>query len=125
MQIGEVAERVALSLRTVRYHEEVGLVTPSGRSPGGVRQYDKSDVQRLTIARDPKPPGCSLDEIREIVAVVTERARAGQKRCSEPVAPSSTPPTYLTSIRPEGRVTAVHLCGASTFGAPYSLPDER
>lgn len=71
MQIGEVAELVGLSLRTVRYYEEVGLVTPSGRSPGGFRQYDESDVRRLTIARDLKPLGFTLDEIREIIAVVT------------------------------------------------------
>ncbi|HEX5770632.1 MAG TPA: MerR family DNA-binding transcriptional regulator, partial [Nocardioidaceae bacterium] len=35
MQIGEVAEQTGLSLRTIRYYEEVGLVTPSARTSGG------------------------------------------------------------------------------------------
>ena len=80
MQIGEVAEQVGLSLRTVRYYEEIGLVIPSGRSPGGFRQYDESDVRRLMIARDLKPLGFSLDEIREIVSVVMDHGTDGIDR---------------------------------------------
>ena len=34
-QIGEVATMIGLSLRTIRHYEEAGVVTPSGRSPGG------------------------------------------------------------------------------------------
>lgn len=34
MQIGEVAERTGLSLRTIRYYGEVGLAEPSARSQG-------------------------------------------------------------------------------------------
>ena len=44
MQIGEVAERVKLSLRTIRHYEEVGLVPPSARSKGGFRLYTEADV---------------------------------------------------------------------------------
>ncbi len=35
MHIGEVAERVGLSLRTIRYYEEIGLISPSARSRAG------------------------------------------------------------------------------------------
>ena len=44
MQIGEVAERTNLSLRTIRYYEEVDLVPPSARTPGGFRLYTEADV---------------------------------------------------------------------------------
>lgn len=37
MQIGELVERLGLSLRTVRHDDEVGLVQPSRRSGGGFR----------------------------------------------------------------------------------------
>lgn len=74
MQIGEVAERVGLSLRTVRYYEEVGLVTPVERSSGGFRIYDEHAVERLKLVRDLKPLGFSLEEIREIVDLVTTEA---------------------------------------------------
>ena len=46
MQIGEVAERTGLSLRTIRYYEEVGLAVPSARSQGGFRLYTEPDVGR-------------------------------------------------------------------------------
>ncbi|WP_435872402.1 MerR family transcriptional regulator [Micromonospora humida] len=35
MQIGEAAERVGLSIRTIRHYEEAGLIVPSARSEGG------------------------------------------------------------------------------------------
>lgn len=72
MQIGEVAERVGLSLRTVRYYEEIGLVAPVGRSPGGFRIYDEDAVERLALVRDLKPLGFSLEEIRAVVEMVTQ-----------------------------------------------------
>ncbi|CAM5727047.1 hypothetical protein SBADM41S_09163 [Streptomyces badius] len=46
MQIGEVAARTELSLRTIRHYEETGLVVPSARSRGGFRLYTEYDVAR-------------------------------------------------------------------------------
>ncbi|WP_043368340.1 MerR family DNA-binding transcriptional regulator, partial [Mycolicibacterium conceptionense] len=47
MQIGEVAARTELSIKTIRHYDEVGLVTPSARSAGGFRLYTADDVNRL------------------------------------------------------------------------------
>ncbi len=70
MQIGEVAERIGLSLRTIRYYEEVGLVTPSARSQGGFRLYTERDAGRLQLVKDMKPLGFSLDEMRDLLGVL-------------------------------------------------------
>lgn len=67
VQIGEAADRVGLSLRTVRHYEEVGLLTPSARSPGGFRLYSAADVERLATLKGMKPLGFSLDQIRELM----------------------------------------------------------
>jgi DNA-binding transcriptional MerR regulator len=67
MQIGEVAERTSLSLRTIRYYEEVGLVPPSARSQGGFRLYTDSDVERLEVVKRMKPLDFSLDEMRDLL----------------------------------------------------------
>ncbi|MFF4150294.1 MerR family transcriptional regulator [Streptomyces sp. NPDC001651] len=76
MQIGEVATRTELSLRTIRHYEETGLVVPSARSRGGFRLYTEADVDRLTVIRRMKPLGFTLDEMRELLDV-TDRLDAG------------------------------------------------
>lgn len=68
-QIGEVAERLGLSLRTVRYYEEVGLVAPAERSPGGFRLYDDDAIDRLELIKQMKPLEFSLEETRELLAL--------------------------------------------------------
>jgi DNA-binding transcriptional MerR regulator len=67
MQIGEVATRTELSLRTIRHYEETGLVVPSARSQGGFRLYTEADVRRLMVVRRMKPLGFTLDEMRELL----------------------------------------------------------
>lgn len=71
MQIGEVAERVQLSHRTVRHYDDEGLLTPT-RSAGNFRLYTEADVQRLLLIRQMKPLGFSLDDMRHLIAVLDE-----------------------------------------------------
>ncbi|WP_216217212.1 MerR family transcriptional regulator [Amycolatopsis aidingensis] len=70
MQIGEVAERTGLSLRTIRYYEEVELVVPSAHSQGGFRLYTEPDVNRLTLAKRMKSLGFQLEEMLELLAIL-------------------------------------------------------
>lgn len=63
MQIGEVAARTELSLRSLRHWEEVGLLRPSGRTEGGFRLYTEADVERILVIRRMKPLGFTLDEM--------------------------------------------------------------
>jgi DNA-binding transcriptional MerR regulator len=70
MQIGEVAEQTGLSLRTIRYYEEVGLVTPSSRTIGGFRLYTETDVARLRFVRRMKPLEFSLGEMKDVLQVL-------------------------------------------------------
>lgn len=76
-QIGEVAERLGLSLRTVRYYEEVGLVLPAERSPGGFRLYDEDAVERLELIKQMKPLEFSLEETRELLELRERLAEPG------------------------------------------------
>ena len=78
MQIGEVAARTELSLRTIRHYEETGLVSPSARSQGGFRLYTESDVARLMVIRRMKPLGFTLDEMRDLLEA-TDRLDSGEE----------------------------------------------
>ncbi len=83
MHIGEVAQRVGLSLRTIRHYEDVGLIAASTRSPGGFRLYTEQDVARLQLVVDMKPLGFTLGEMRQLLealdAVADEDATASQQ----------------------------------------------
>ncbi|MGW0930027.1 MerR family transcriptional regulator [Streptomyces sp. NPDC002644] len=76
MQIGEVAARTELSLRTIRHYEETGLVVPSARSQGGFRLYTETDVARLLVIRRMKPLGFTLEQMRDLLDA-TDRLDAG------------------------------------------------
>lgn len=87
MQIGEVAERTELSIKTIRHYDEVGLVTPSERSVGGFRLYTEADVQRLLVIRRMKPLGFTLDEMRQLLESL--ETLAGDKPAAEQAAAQS------------------------------------
>lgn len=73
-QIGEVAERVDLSLRTLRYWDEIGLAAPSARTEGGFRLYSEGDVQRLLLLKEMKPLGLPLDEMASLADLLARPA---------------------------------------------------
>lgn len=77
VQIGQVAERLGLSLRTIRHYEEVGLVVPE-RTPGGFRLYSETDIARLALVKRMKPLGFTLEEMRDLLDV-TDRLAAGDE----------------------------------------------
>lgn len=84
VQIGVLAERVGLSLRTVRYYEEVGLLTPSARSKGGFRLFGPEQEHRLVLLKTMKPLGFTLEEMSDFITLLDDasRAHAGSKRAA-------------------------------------------
>ncbi len=76
MQIGELAERTGLSLRTIRHYDDEGLLNPSARSSGGFRLYSATDLDRLMVIRRMKPLGFSLEEMRRLLAVLHDLDKA-------------------------------------------------
>jgi DNA-binding transcriptional MerR regulator len=75
LRIGELAERSGVTPRTVRYYEEIGLLTSGERRKGSHRLYDEADVERvqeLTRLRDLL--NLSLDDLKQLVEA--EEARA-------------------------------------------------
>ncbi len=77
LQIGQVAERTGLSLRTIRFYEENGLVVPTTRSEGGYRLYSDEDVARLEVIKRMKPLGFSLEEMHQLLTLLADLEIAG------------------------------------------------
>ncbi len=70
LQIGQVAERTELSLKSIRHWDEVGLVQPSARSAGGFRLYTEADVDRMLVIRRMKPLGFTLAQMKQLLDAV-------------------------------------------------------
>ncbi len=64
-RVGELAARMGLSVRTLRYYDEIGLLSPSRRTDAGHRLYTAGDVVRLQRIRSLRTLGFDLREIRE------------------------------------------------------------
>jgi DNA-binding transcriptional MerR regulator len=72
IRISDAATRVGVSARTLRYYEELGLLTPSLYTAGGERRYTPDDLallQRILELREVL--GMNLDEIREFLSLET------------------------------------------------------
>ena len=72
-RIGEVAAKVTLTERTIRYYEELGLLDSVKRLEGGTRVYTDDDVRRLKFIRKLKVLGLSLQEMHELDGLYQQR----------------------------------------------------
>ncbi len=66
-KVGELARRTGLSVRTLHYYDEVGLLSPSRRSGSGYRLYSPEDVERLQRIKSLRQLGFGLSEVREVL----------------------------------------------------------
>lgn len=66
IQIGDLAKRAGVSVRAIRYYEELGLIHPEAHSLGGFRLYSEDSLKRLQVITRLKGLGLSLIEIRQI-----------------------------------------------------------
>ncbi|MEV6055895.1 MerR family transcriptional regulator [Streptomyces sp. NPDC052107] len=65
--IGELARRTGLSVKTIRFYSDQGLVVPASRTPAGYRRYGPEAVARLALVRTLRELGLGLEVIRRIV----------------------------------------------------------
>ena len=73
---GRFAERASVSVRTLRFYDHAGLLTPSRRTEAGYRMYTDEDLPRLQQVLALKFLGLSLEEIRRCLATGPERLQA-------------------------------------------------
>ncbi len=78
-RIGELARKANITIRTVRYYEDLGLLKTQSRSNGGQRYYTDADLIYLLRILQLKRYGFSLEQIGKIIRMGPEDA-SGQKR---------------------------------------------
>jgi DNA-binding transcriptional MerR regulator len=68
MRIGELADRLGITTKAIRFYERIGLLPDPTRTSSGYRSYEEADVERLVFVKTAQRLGLTLDEIKEIIA---------------------------------------------------------
>jgi DNA-binding transcriptional MerR regulator len=68
VQIGALAHRSGLSVKTLRHYEDIGVLAAPLGTAGGYRGYDEEVLGRLEFVRAAQAVGLTLGEIREVIA---------------------------------------------------------
>lgn len=66
-KVGDLAKLTGLTLRTLRFYDQIGLFSPSAHSDSGHRLYNQADLSRLQQILSLKELGLSLEEIKSVV----------------------------------------------------------
>lgn len=75
MNIGSAAQQSGLPPKTIRYYEDIGLLT-ADRAANGYRDYSSEDVHRLRFLQRSRSLGFSVEECRQLLSLYTDRDRA-------------------------------------------------
>lgn len=84
MNIGQASEKSGLPAKTIRYYEEIGLVSPKRRA-NGYRDYDAPDLHKLAFLQRSRGLGFSIEDCRTLMSLYDDkdRASADVKRIAE------------------------------------------
>jgi len=108
--IGRLARRTGLSVRTIRFWSDLGVVPPSGRSAGGYRLYDAEAVARLELVRTLRELGLGLEAVREVLSRSTTLAEVAR--------------SHVAALDVEIRVLRLRRAVLSTVAARGSTIEE-
>ena len=75
MNIGETSQLTDLPAKTIRYYEEIGLVTPA-RDSNGYRQFRATDVHKLNFLGRARALGFSIEDCRMLLALYEDETRS-------------------------------------------------
>ncbi|MEQ8504359.1 MAG: Cu(I)-responsive transcriptional regulator [Rhodospirillales bacterium] len=75
MNVGDVATATGMSVKTLHYYEEIGLVVPK-RQDNGYRVYSEIDVHKLNFIHRARGLGFSVDACRTLLSLYEDKQRA-------------------------------------------------
>src|SRR5271169_5713645 len=80
MTVTQLAREARVSIRTIRFYEEKGIVGAVARTPGGQKRYDQAALLALEKAKLLKEAGMSVEEIRRTLRALSQHQTVGKVR---------------------------------------------
>lgn len=77
MNIGDTAQQSGLPTKTIRYYEEIGLITPA-RGANGYRDFSTEDVHKLRFIARGRALGFSVEDCRQLISLYEDQDRASE-----------------------------------------------
>jgi MerR family transcriptional regulator, copper efflux regulator len=75
MNISQAARHCGLSVKTIRYYEDIDLIAPAARGGNGYRQYDARALEELHFLARAREVGFDLHECRQLLELQRDRSR--------------------------------------------------
>src|ERR1700752_983997 len=122
LTIGTVAKRAGVPIDTIRYYEREGLLPEPLRRASGYRSYNETAISRLRFIRRAKDLGFTLEEIRDRLALSSDRrggVKAVRKRAEQRLASIDARIAELKRIR-KGLLQLIEACPG--HGDPEHCP---
>lgn len=77
MNVQDASKASGLPAKTIRYYDDIGLVTPDRRA-NGYRDYDDRAVQKLAFLKRARQLGFSIDDCRQLLSLYEDKRRASK-----------------------------------------------
>ncbi|MCT4577636.1 Cu(I)-responsive transcriptional regulator [Donghicola sp.] len=75
MNIKDVSDRTGLPAKTIRYYEDIGLITPA-RGENGYRKFSENDLHKLAFVGRARHLGFSIEDCRNLLALWGDNGRS-------------------------------------------------
>lgn len=69
MSIGSLSKKTGVSIETIRYYEQIGILAPTGRTGTGYRRYTEDSIQILNFVKQAKKLGFALSQVKELLSL--------------------------------------------------------
>jgi len=69
LPIGELSRQTGVKIPTIRYYEQMKLITAPERSAGNQRRYSRTELSRLSFIKHARDLGLSIEDIRELLTL--------------------------------------------------------
>lgn len=69
LSIGDLSKRTGVKVPTIRYYEQMGLISSPERTDGNQRRYGRGDLERLAFIRHGRDLGLTIEAIKELISL--------------------------------------------------------